>query len=370
MYINQSERAFLGYPSWQYRLVNICVQFFFINTGGFYMPVVRVNKTKDYTVMSNYHLRETNMSLKAKGLLSLMLSLPDNWDYSVAGLVAICKENETSIKSALKELENFGYLRVTKLLPNKNDNRTTISYIYDIFEKPLENQGVDYQGVGFLGVDNLGLENQGQLNTNKLNTNKLNTNNTHIPKLPLPKISVSENFGTENLDTNNNNYKNNNYYNNNNITYRNENEKLNVESLKDNQNKEAEKLPLYNQSQEDSVKDKIKSLDESEKIKKLIWQVVITNRHYMHRPITNEVLRILLDNLQKYSNGNEQLKIEILETATSAGYTTIYPLKNNLTARYTADKTLDTTASYDINSYASEISENYENYLHSFMNKM
>ena len=103
------------------------------------MPVVRVNKTKDYTVMSNFHLRETNMSLKAKGLLSLMLSLPDNWDYSVAGLVAICKENETSIKSALKELENFGYLRVTKLLPNKNDNRTTISYIYDIFEKPLEN---------------------------------------------------------------------------------------------------------------------------------------------------------------------------------------------------------------------------------------
>ena len=186
------------------------------------------------------------------------------------------------------------------------------------------------QGVGFLGVDNLGLENQGQLNTNKLNTNKLNTNNT----------------------------------------YRNENEKINVESFKDNQNKEAEKLPLYNQSQEDSVKSKIKSLDESEKIKKLIWQVVITNRHYMHRPITNEVLRILLDNLQKYSNGNEQLKIEILETATSAGYTTIYPLKNNLTSRNTADKTLDTTASYDINSYESEISENYENYLNSFMNKM
>ena len=305
MYINQSERAFLGYPSWQYRLVNICVQFFFINTGGFYMPVVRVNKTKDYTVMSNYHLRETNMSLKAKGLLSLMLSLPDNWDYSVAGLVAICKENETSIKSALKELENFGYLRVTKLLPNKDDNRTTISYIYDIFEKPLENQGVDYQGVGFLGVDNLGLENQGQLNTNKLNTNN---------------------------------------------TYREEKNK--------------------NQSQEESVKAKIKSLDESEKIKKLIWQVVITNRHYMHRPITNEVLRILLDNLQKYSNGNEQLKIEILETATAAGYTTIYPLKNNRTARYTADKTLDINASYDINSYESEISDNYENYLNSFMNKM
>lgn len=210
-----------------------------------------------------------------------------------------------------------------------------------------------------------------QIKENGKFSHNVYTINTQIPlpKLPLPKISVSENFGTENLDTNNNNYKNNNYYNNNNITYRNENEKFNVESLKGNQNKEAEKLPLYNQSQEDSVKDKIKSLDESEKIKKLIWQVVITNRHYMHRPITNEVLRILLDNLQKYSNGNEQLKIEILETATSAGYTTIYPLKNNLTSRNTADKTLDINASYDINSYESDISDNYENYLDSFMNK-
>lgn len=211
-----------------------------------------------------------------------------------------------------------------------------------------------------------------QIKENGKFSHNVYTINTQIPlpKLPLPKISVSENFGTENLDTNNNNYKNNNYYNNNNITYRNENEKINVESFKDNQNKEAKKLPLYNQSQEDSVKSKIKSLDESEKIKKLIWQVVITNRHYMHRPITNEVLRIVLENLQKYSNGNEQLKIEILETATAAGYTTIYPLKNNLTSRHTADKTLETNASYDINSYESEISENYENYLNSFMNKM
>ena len=186
--------------------------------------------------------------------------------------------------------------------------------------------------------------------------------NFHTPMEQNFHTPMEQNFAD-------NNTYNNNTYNNN--TYKKEkNEKINVESLKCNQNKEAEKLPLYNQSQEDSVKDKIKSLDESEKIKKLIWQVVITNRHYMHRPITNEVLRILLDNLQKYSNGNEQLKIEILETATSAGYTTIYPLKNNLTSRNTADKTLDITASYDINSYESEISDNYENYLNSFMNKM
>lgn len=71
------------------------------------MAVIRVEKTKNYTVMSNYHFKEKEMSLKAKGLLSLMLSLPDNWDYTIAGLVTICKENESAIKSALDELKIF-----------------------------------------------------------------------------------------------------------------------------------------------------------------------------------------------------------------------------------------------------------------------
>ena len=85
------------------------------------MAVIRINKTQNYTVMSNYHLKEKDMSLKAKGLLSLMLSLPDNWDYSISGLVSICKENETEIKSILKELEEFGYLErtMTNLKINK-----------------------------------------------------------------------------------------------------------------------------------------------------------------------------------------------------------------------------------------------------------
>lgn len=86
------------------------------------MSVIRVEKTKNYTVMSNYHFKEKEMTLKAKGLLSLMLSLPDNWNYSIAGLVAICKENETAIKSALKELQNFGYVRIDKIMPNKTES--------------------------------------------------------------------------------------------------------------------------------------------------------------------------------------------------------------------------------------------------------
>ena len=71
----------------------------------------RINKKRNYTVMNNYHLRDKNLSLKAKGLLSFMLSLPDNWDYSMNGLVFICKENITSIRSTLSELEKFNYFK-------------------------------------------------------------------------------------------------------------------------------------------------------------------------------------------------------------------------------------------------------------------
>lgn len=135
------------------------------------MAVIRINKTTDYTVMSNTHFKEKEMSLKAKGLLSLMLSLPDNWDYSISGLVAICKENETAIKSALNELKGFGYLVITKRNPNETESGR-FEYEYNIYEQPQEKQSKEKQG-----VENLPLENQGQLNTNKSSTNKSNTNN-------------------------------------------------------------------------------------------------------------------------------------------------------------------------------------------------
>lgn len=140
------------------------------------MPVMRVHKTKDYTVMSNTHFREREMSLKAKGLLSLMLSLPDTWDYSIAGLVAICKESETAINSTLKELKRFGYLRVTKLLPNQTESGR-IEYVYEIYETPTEKENlpIEKQGVENQGVVLQGVENVGQLNNNKSITKKENT---------------------------------------------------------------------------------------------------------------------------------------------------------------------------------------------------
>lgn len=146
------------------------------------MAVIRINKTDNYTVMSNTHFKEKKMSLKAKGLLSMMLSLPTDWDYSISGLAAISKEKESAIKSTLSELKKFGYLVVTKKLPNETKTGR-IEYTYDIYELPQNKQAEEKQGIEKQGVEFQGVENQGQLNTDKSITNVSNTNvsNTDIP---------------------------------------------------------------------------------------------------------------------------------------------------------------------------------------------
>ncbi len=74
------------------------------------MPVFRVERNKGYTVMSNYHLRDKSLSLKAKGLLSQILSLPEDWDYTLSGLCYINRESKDAIRSAVNELERAGYI--------------------------------------------------------------------------------------------------------------------------------------------------------------------------------------------------------------------------------------------------------------------
>ena len=98
------------------------------------MAVFRVEKTKDFTVMSNHHLRNTELSLKAKGLLSLMLSLPEDWDYTTKGLAHICRDGVDSITTALKELERHGYLTRQRL---RNENGQLGDIEYTIHEKPV-----------------------------------------------------------------------------------------------------------------------------------------------------------------------------------------------------------------------------------------
>ena len=98
------------------------------------MAVFRIDKTKNYTVMANYHLRDTSLSLKAKGLLSLMLSLPEGWDYTTKGLACICKDGVDSICSTVKELENAGYVQ-RRRLRNELGHLTEVEYT--ILEKPV-----------------------------------------------------------------------------------------------------------------------------------------------------------------------------------------------------------------------------------------
>lgn len=152
------------------------------------MAVMRVHKNQNYTVMSNFHFREKKMSLKAKGLLSLMLSLPDNWDYSIAGLVTLSKDGRDSVMTALQELEKFGYLKRTRVVNEKGQFE---GYDYDIFECP---QIVDPK------TENPKTEKPKTENHEQLSNKELNTNLTKdiIDKkdkaiaLPEPNIFIKE----------------------------------------------------------------------------------------------------------------------------------------------------------------------------------
>ena len=97
------------------------------------MAVFRIERTKDYTVMSNHHLRNHELSLKAKGLLSMMLSLPDDWNYTTRGLAKICKEGVDAIGSALRELETAGYI-VRNQLRDRQGRICDTEYV--IYEQP------------------------------------------------------------------------------------------------------------------------------------------------------------------------------------------------------------------------------------------
>ena len=104
------------------------------------MAIFRVAKTRDYTVMSNYHLRDKNLTLKAKGLLSLILSLPEDWNYTTRGLAAICKEGVDSIGAALRELESAGYLSRHRLR-DKSGRISDTEYV--VYESPCKETEAD-----------------------------------------------------------------------------------------------------------------------------------------------------------------------------------------------------------------------------------
>ena len=131
------------------------------------MSIMRVHKTSNFTVMSNYHFKEKGMSLKAKGLLSLMLSLPDTWNYSVSGLVTLSKDGKDSVMSALSELESFGYLTRERVI---NEKGQFAGIEYNIYEQPQPEKPMSEKPISANeNAENPISENQPQLNTNSIN---------------------------------------------------------------------------------------------------------------------------------------------------------------------------------------------------------
>ena len=146
------------------------------------MAVFRVEKNRNYTVMSNVHLRDQNLSLKAKGLLSLLLSLPDDWHYSIRGLAKISKESPDGISSGLKELEAAGYLTRRQLRGERGRMGETEYTIYEEPRAPCQDSPCTENPVT-VKPDTASpcTESPVQINTEKTNTDRSNTNKNKYP---------------------------------------------------------------------------------------------------------------------------------------------------------------------------------------------
>ena len=140
------------------------------------MAIFRINKEINYTTIDNNIFKNKDLSYRATGLLTTMLSLPDNWDFTEMGLVALKKESRETIRKTLKELEECGYLIRTR---NRDEKGRLTDTTYDIYETPMSKKPM---------LDKPMLENYTQLNTNNIN----NLNNKYIYKGNLKKPTLEE----------------------------------------------------------------------------------------------------------------------------------------------------------------------------------
>ena len=156
------------------------------------MPVFRVEKTNSYTVMSNHHLRNPDLTLKAKGLLSLMLSLPENWDYTLKGLSCICRENVDAIRTAVWELEKAGYITRRQGRDEKG-KMTAIEYtIYEFPQPPKPQQPVLENPISDNPTTEIPVsENTTQLNKDRSTKDLLNTDVSSTYSIPFQKEAAA-----------------------------------------------------------------------------------------------------------------------------------------------------------------------------------
>ena len=154
------------------------------------MAVFRIERTRDYTVMSNHHLRNHALSLKAKGLLSMMLSLPDDWNYTTRGLAKICKEGVDAIGGALRELEGAGYI-VRHQLRDQHGRICDTEYV--IYEQPQPDTALPDTALpdtvspdtGNPYLDKPDTEKPAELNIEKSSTQKSKTDPSSTDSIPF-----------------------------------------------------------------------------------------------------------------------------------------------------------------------------------------
>ena len=154
------------------------------------MPVFRVERNTGYTVMSNHHLRNKELTLKAKGLLSQMLSLPEDWDYTLAGLSHINREKIDAIREAVKELEKAGYIVRSRERDEKGRLRGAEYIIYEQPQLPEEQPPtLDYPTLENPTLDNPTLENPTQLNKEILSKEQSITDVSITHSIPIPSLN-------------------------------------------------------------------------------------------------------------------------------------------------------------------------------------
>ena len=233
------------------------------------MAVIRVAKTDNYTVMSNHHLRNKELTLKAKGLMSLMLSLPPTWDYSIGGLVAICKESHTSIRSALKELEQNQYL----IRERKNNEKGYFTYEYTLYEVPtphIDKQHADSVNTANQHAEERHAEANRQINKEKVNKEKLNKEKINKDKTTttIPKAKIKKNTFS-------------------------------------------------------GFDDVINSATSNNDLREL-YKDFIEARNAMNAPITRQGLKVLIERCKKLSNNNSRIEKMLLETALVNGWKNVF----------------------------------------------
>lgn len=175
------------------------------------MAIFRVKKTRDFTIMSNHHLRDKKLSLKAKGLLSLILSLPEDWDYTLKGLSYICKEGVDAVRMAVKELEDAGYIERRRFRNEKGQLKSIEYIIHEIpetaeeedtteepksentaqepvFCQPISEKSIEEAPTSEIPI----LVGTTQLNTNIQSTKEEKTDLSKYPSINLSKEKKSE----------------------------------------------------------------------------------------------------------------------------------------------------------------------------------